>query len=690
MTTTSEHSSKSVRSCRVHWWKVIRDMVSHTGGLRRRTWRLAREYWTIHRSGSFDRSSYLADNSDVAAAGVDPLWHYLCHGEKEGRRPSRQLSYEELFDLTNDSSLLRGSRLAKLIREGPVVRTAVDTAPAKASHTLPRIGRLGEVAARPKRIAVYTAIFDGYDELQQPEVVSNDADYICFSDMPIKSPGVWQVRALDYFHTNPRRTARFAKVHPHIYFPDHEWSLWIDGRVRLRIDPMDLVRQSSGDLTAFWHPERVSPFQEAEEVIALGLDNPDIVNRQMSRQRDVGFPADAPLHETNVLLRRHMSEQVVAHSRIWFAEIQSGSLRDQLSFDFAGWRAGVPIESFGVRPLNVRNDPRFFVASHLRRKRNATVRMHSGGDVSGTFPVLNVGKPASSPTETASVDIIVCVHNALEDVTRCLEAVVRSRTKSQRLILVDDGSDPETRDWLTAHLASLRDDDVLIRRETAGGYTVAANHGLRASTAPFVALLNSDTIVPSGWIKKLIAALDSGPDIGLAGPLSNAASYQSIPEVVSPEGGFKVNDLPSGTTVEDMDRLCQQLAADIYPRVPILNGFCILMRRSLIDRVGLLDEQAFPRGYGEENDYCFRAWDAGFSAVIACTTYVFHAKSRSYTSLRRNELARAAGMALKQKWSEERVRSAAQTLEEHPWLAAIRSRVAEALAERAGQAGSDA
>jgi GT2 family glycosyltransferase len=662
------------------------DIIHHTGGLRRKTWRLVQDYWTIHRSGSFDRDFYVAQNPDVAAAGFDPLWHYLCHGEREGRRPSRALTYAKLRDLTGQVPFGSGSLLAKLIREGPVAQAKVVTAP-KTISSLPPIGRVSDISGRPKRIVVYTAIFDSYDGLRQPEVISDQVDYVCFSDLPIRDPGIWQVRALDYFHAVPRRMARFAKLHPHIYFPIHEWSLWIDGRVKLRIDPTELVRQFNSDLTAFQHPDRTSPYQEADEVIALELDSAEIVRRQMSRYRETGFPADAPLHETNVLLRRHNSDAVIAHSRIWFAEMQSGSVRDQLSFDFAAWRVGLSVESFGARPLNVRTDPRFLVSRHLNAKRNAVERISRAEGSSGVHPILQVESHASPLTEDAPVDVIVCVHNALEDVARCLESVERTRTKGQRLIIVDDGSGRETRDWLSAHAASLRQEDVLIQREVAGGYTVAANAGLRASAAPFVALLNSDTIVPAGWSEKLVGALNSGRDIGLAGPLSNAASYQSIPEV-NGDGGFKINDLPHGMSIDEMDRLCQELATDVYPRVPILNGFCILMRRSLIERVGLLDEHTFPRGYGEENDYCFRAWDAGLSAVIACNTYVFHAKSRSYTTLRRNELARAAGIALRAKWSEERVRLAARTLEEHPWLAAMRLQVAEALARRSGPAES--
>jgi len=358
--------------------------------------------------------------------------------------------------------------------------------------------------------------------------------------------------------------------------------------------------------------------------------------------------------------------------------MQSGSVRDQLSFDFAAWQTGLAVGSFGPRPLSVRTDPRFSVSRHLNRTRNAITRTSNADALPGVPPALRIEIRAPRSLETTPVDVIVCVHNALDDVARCLASVERARTGAQRLIVIDDGSDSETTHWLRAHVASLRGEDLLVRREAAGGYTIAANEGLRRSTAPFVALLNSDTMVRAGWLVKLVAALESGPDIGLSGPLSNAAGFQSVPDI-----GPAFDGLPGGMTVEDMDRLCHRLAPNIYPRVPILNGFCLMVRRSVIDRIGLFDEQTFGRGYGKENDYCFRAWDAGYSAVVACDTYVFHAKSRSYTLSRRNQLVSQARAALAAKWSEERVSLASQTLEEHPWLAAMRLQVGKALAETA-------
>ncbi|MEO0249484.1 MAG: glycosyltransferase [candidate division WOR-3 bacterium] len=148
----------------------------------------------------------------------------------------------------------------------------------------------------------------------------------------------------------------------------------------------------------------------------------------------------------------------------------------------------------------------------------------------------------------ASVDIIVCVHNALSDVQRCLEAIVRHTNQPYSLILVDDGSESETRNYLSEFAHSQR--AVLLRNEEAKGYTRAANQGLRQSSSDYVVLLNSDTVVTPEWLDRLIACAESDTRIGLVGPLSNTASWQSIPEIES-HGDWAANPLPTGMTIEE-------------------------------------------------------------------------------------------------------------------------------------------
>lgn len=286
------------------------------------------------------------------------------------------------------------------------------------------------------------------------------------------------------------------------------------------------------------------------------------------------------------------------------------------------------------------------------------------------------------------MDIVVCIHNALEDVKRCLESIERETSFPYDLYLVNDGSDIETTAYLRG-FASSRRQCTLLEREVAGGYTVAANCGLRASTSDCVVLLNSDTIATSRWLELLLECLHSDPKIGIVSPLSNAATWQSVPEISAPEGGWAINTLPDGASPNDMAALVSVSSQKQFPRVPFLNGFCLCLKRELIDAIGYLDEEAFPRGYGEENDYCLRAAVAGFTLAIADSAYVFHAKSKSYGKKRRSELVDAGNKALQRKHGQERIASQLQRMKDDSLLGEIRDRIRQNLkAEKLGSNSS--
>ena len=294
--------------------------------------------------------------------------------------------------------------------------------------------------------------------------------------------------------------------------------------------------------------------------------------------------------------------------------------------------------------------------------------------LSGRGRTLNIQPVAERPDVqpyTGSVDIIICVHNALDDVRTCLNSVVTHKTPPANIILVDDGSDKETADYLRQFSAEY--DCQFIRNQEAKGYTLAANQGLRASSADFAVLLNSDTVVTPQWLDRMITCADSDPEIGMVGPLSNTASWQSIPKIES-NGDWADNPLPHNLSIDEMASLVATNSGRVYPEMKFLNGFCLLIRRALIKKIGVFDEKVFGAGYGEENDYCLRARKAGWKLALADDTYIYHAQSKSYSSERRKALSDRAGKALVEKHGSEIVDEGVQYSLTSPVLQGIRYR----------------
>lgn len=251
--------------------------------------------------------------------------------------------------------------------------------------------------------------------------------------------------------------------------------------------------------------------------------------------------------------------------------------------------------------------------------------------------------PVTPGVRTEAVDIIICVHNALDDVRRCLASVLQTTMPPFRLILVDDGSNAATADFLRQF--SMDHGAELIRNAVARGYTFAANQGLRRVEAPYCVLLNSDTEVTVGWLDRMVDAMRPNPHLGLVGPLSNTASWQSVPELFA-GGDWAPNELRPGLSVAEMGRMVARAGASQPVPMGFLNGFCMLIRAEVLADIGLFDEQNFGAGYGEENDFCIRARNAGWHLAVVEQAYVAHHQSRSYGNERRRQLAAKADVAL--------------------------------------------
>ncbi len=275
-------------------------------------------------------------------------------------------------------------------------------------------------------------------------------------------------------------------------------------------------------------------------------------------------------------------------------------------------------------------------------------------------------------TDRTPADVLVCVHNSPDDVKKCLESALATLGPHDRLIIVDDGSEDETM-RICEHIAATGGDKThLLRRPQGSGFCKAANAGFLETKADLVIVLNSDTIVTGDWIARITACMESSPDIGLVGPLSNAGGWQTIPELA-------VGDVPNVAIKDDPEtlaailKLCEGFHPRFdYPIVEQINGFCMAVSRAVLDEIGTFDEGNFPMGYGEENDLTFRAMDAGFLCAVAVDCFVYHAKTKSYTTELRKQYSAAGQKALHSLHGRDRVKNAVSSMQAHPTLGALR------------------
>jgi len=204
------------------------------------------------------------------------------------------------------------------------------------------------------RKVIYTTIFGGYDNLVEPQYKPEGWDFICFTDVDLKSD-TWKIIKKPLVYTDNTRTAKRFKVLPHEYLNEYDYSIFIDGNMTVRGDTNDLISKylSDSNVAFFNHAENVLDpnnciYNEAEYIFHLGKknngnykDNPELIKKQMTRYFNEGYPQSNGLITGMVILRKHNEVDCKKVMCKWWEEIKYNSKRDQLSFNYSAWKTGV-------------------------------------------------------------------------------------------------------------------------------------------------------------------------------------------------------------------------------------------------------------------------------------------------------------------------------------------------------------
>jgi len=247
-----------------------------------------------------------------------------------------------------------------------------------------------------------------------------------------------------------------------------------------------------------------------------------------------------------------------------------------------------------------------------------------------------VDAEASPVTEVALphfvIDVVIPVYNAPDDVRTCVASVLAHLRPDVRVVVIDDASpDPLIAPLFEELGARAHPQVVLLRNDRNLGFTGTANRGMQLSRADVI-LLNSDTIVSAGWLDAIMHCSATDPRIGTITPFSNNAEICSFPRFC------ENNPWPAGVDPGPTNASFAAAAVPVYPDLPTGVGFCLYLRRALLDEIGYFDAEAFGAGYGEENDLCLRAAKAGWRNVLADNAFVVHTGERSFAG-RKAEVA---------------------------------------------------
>jgi len=204
---------------------------------------------------------------------------------------------------------------------------------------------------------------------------------------------------------------------------------------------------------------------------------------------------------------------------------------------------------------------------------------------------------------TPACDIIVLVWNHLEYTRPCIESVLKHTKLPCQLIIVDNDSNEETKQYLKGIRSTENVSVTLITNEGNLGFVGGNNVGLRASEAAFACILNNDTVVSEGWLSEMIKVAEAEDRIGIVNPGSSTFGGRPGPDAP--------DFVETGSAI----------------------GFCMLIKRAVIEKIGYLDE-SLSGFFFEDTDYSYRAKEAGFICGTANRAYVHHHEHKSVENLR--------------------------------------------------------
>ncbi|MCQ9207343.1 MAG: glycosyltransferase family 2 protein [Omnitrophica bacterium] len=231
-------------------------------------------------------------------------------------------------------------------------------------------------------------------------------------------------------------------------------------------------------------------------------------------------------------------------------------------------------------------------------------------------------------------DIIIPIWNQPKHTKSCIEHLISNTKYPYRLILIDNGSSSDFKNYLEKLASSEKTENILIRNEQNLGFVKAVNQGLRVSKAPYVCILNNDTLPGEGWLRELVRFAEKHPNVGLLNPLCNGHLTRNL-------------------TVNEYAKLIL-FDKGRFMEMNQCQGFCMLIKRKVINRIGYLDD-AFGVGGFDDTDYSMRAHLARFRSVCVYSSYVYHAEHASFDALGdRKKIQKAAEKKYFKKWPGHR------------------------------------
>lgn len=531
-----------------------------------RRWRTSREV-----SKLFDADFYLTANPDVATAGVDPFEHYMSHGWREGRNPSRSfctLFYKDKYlgYAGNEINPIEHfSKLPLWQRESTVTSSPVEFIFVQREIIKPFFDEEFYISTYKNRMLsdpLMHYLITGWKQGLEPN---------------------------NYFVSQ----AHISK-HSHIAYADlcpfyHYVSTYkLLGEKGLLVDVSQRSRRTRDE------------DESIEDIISKISDDfdPTYYLNQYSDVREAGI--DPLYHYARYGYKEGRNPSEIFWTK-YYKETYSDEVCANINPLYHYVTKGQAL-GFKPNPIGTRLWPPV-LAPTMAEWAKAT-------------PAVDIA--------SAEVVVIIPVYKGYDESLRAIHSALAHRQTSRFALLVINDCGPD--DELNRSLGELADQGYFsyIFNKSNLGFVASVNTALGHCAGKDVILLNSDAVPYGDWVDRILWHAQANADAATITPLSNNATICSYPQF-NHNNRFKLE-----ISLEQIDAYTRACNHRMSSDLPTGVGFCFFIRRAAIDAVGAFDAETFGRGYGEENDFCLRAQKAGFRNLMAHDVFVYHAGGVSF------------------------------------------------------------
>lgn len=247
-----------------------------------------------------------------------------------------------------------------------------------------------------------------------------------------------------------------------------------------------------------------------------------------------------------------------------------------------------------------------------------------------TLNITNLFQKKEIDISDNPIDIIIPIYNGFDFLNNLFHSIEQNTDLPYRIFAVNDCStDERVQPLLETWNKTFGSKMIVINNNINLGFVKSVNIALKQSSNHIV-LLNTDVILPKNWASRLFYPIFTRQNVGSVTPFSNSATIFSIPKICE-NNNFKGDLNKVNTLLQSINTPYESI------KLPTGVGFCMAMNKNAIDEVGFLDE-AFEKGYGEENDWCQRVIKKGYINTIAADLFVWHQHGGSFTSEKKEKL----------------------------------------------------